>query len=90
MSGGDGAALPSLSGGDADVGAPKLWHPVDITALFHMDFAPGVNFLGWGGGAAELWCWSPPIIPVPPTSLFVAKVNKAYDGSRKTYFIRDD
>lgn len=43
----------------------------------------------FGGGAAELWCWGPSIIPVPPTSLFVAKVNKTHDGSRKIYFIRD-
>lgn len=33
-------------------------HPVDITALFHTDFAPGVIF---GGGTAELWRWGPPI-----------------------------
>lgn len=55
---------------------------VDITASFHMDFAPRVIF---GGGAAELWCWGPPIIAVEDSDLyfFSAKDNKAHDGSRK-------
>lgn len=48
-----------------------------------MDFALRVIF---GGGAVELWCWGPPIIPVGDSDLyfsFSAKDNRAHDRSRK-------